>query len=393
MAMFRKGLILAAFILALSSAGGVPPIAPVGGGVGFTVDCSTSVAKVTPPEKYGPHYSIKSDPKVPGKTKISERPNLKVMSYNMENLIESPGKYTTIDGQHVWQYGKLEKPADRLEAVLRNIRSENPDIIVGIEIESLDAMQKAGLGQDYYAILVPGNDERGINIGFFVKKDLAVDIDIQSHREMRHVYMGQDTKLFSRDFPVLQFRDPGAAADSDPVFILGGVHLKSQRAGDPGSLGAADVNSVAKRTAQADAMAAVMAEYDAKYGGRVPIFMAGDFNSDVRYGKEFAEIRKKFRDAFDVKRVPQQSIDRTTQSYFPRGNPAFPNAVPKPKYSQLDGFFTSGAGTKKIQDIHVVKELDANGNPMDVPKSFEERETRGSDHRALSITLSFGAAP
>ncbi|MBS1962722.1 MAG: hypothetical protein JST04_10930 [Bdellovibrionales bacterium] len=390
MAIFRKWLILAAFVLALSSAGGVPPIAPVGGGVGFAIDCSTTTAKATPFEKYGPHYSIKSDPKVLGKTKISERKNLKVMSYNMENLVESPGKYVEIDGKHVWQYGKLEKSADRLEAVLRNIRSENPDVIVGIEIESLDAMQKAGLEQDYYAILVPGNDERGINIGFFVKKDLAVDIDIQSHREMRHLYMGQETKLFSRDFPVLQFRDPGAAAESDPIFILGGVHLKSQRAGDPGSLGATDVNSVAKRTAQADAMAAVMAEYDAQYGSRVPIFMAGDFNNDVRYGKEFAEVRKKFRDAFDVKGVPQQSIDRTTQSYFPRANPNFPNAVPKPKYSQLDGFFVSKAGTQKVQEIHVVKELDASGRPMDPPKSFEERETRGSDHRALSVTLNFG---
>lgn len=372
-------LVLAA-VLSVSLALAARPVGPVASGQGFSFDCDPILGKAAPGEKFGPRYLFKSDPSIPGKRLLAERGRLKLLSYNVLNLTESPGKYVTVDGKQVFQYGTLLKPPEQIAGVIRNIKSEMPDMIVGIEIESLDAMEKfdrAGLGDLYYRILVPGNDERGINIGIFVRRDLAIDIEVQSHREMVHVYLGKEVKVFSRDFPVVSFRNPGAPEDSEPVLILAGVHLKSQRSETE------DLLAIGKRTAQVEVMTDVIDVYEKKYGGRVPIFMAGDFNADVTKGAEFKKLKSSgYVDAFDVIKIPEGTNQRVTQSYFP--------AEGAPSYSQLDAVFASKSAAKKIVEAHVVEDLGPDGKALPLPASFAERETRASDHRAVSVTIDLG---
>lgn len=318
------------------------------------------------------------------KTTIRQRGGkLRIMSYNMENVIEEEGKYLTIEGKQVYQYGKFLKPPEETKGVVRNILSRRPDVIVGIEMGDLHAMMKLneyGLDGLYFMIVVPGNDSR-INVGFLIRKDLAVDVEIQSHREMMHDYLGNDVKLFSRDFPVLSFRDPGAAADSDPIFMIGGVHFKSQRMDElkPGEVHP-DPGFVLKRTLQADATVAILEDYNRHYGGRVPLFIAGDFNADLNKGKEFKRfVSAGLTNAADLMGIPVGSIERSTHSYFPEGE--------SPLYGEIDGFFGFGPSAKKIKKSGVVKELTKDGKEMNPPSSYNERDGRASDHRPLEIDL------
>lgn len=343
----------------------------IGVGAGFKVHCPPILGKSDPREKLGPRYFLRSDPSAPGKVRMSEQSRLKIVSYNVLNLEEAKGKWIKVGGKRVFEYGKITKPKHQVEAILRNIRAEKPDLMIGIEIESLNAMERV-LGDEYFKILVPGNDDR-INIGFLVHKRFAVDIEVQSHRDVKHLYQGSEKPVFSRDFPLLVFRDAGAPGTADPVLILGGVHLKSQRGGEE----VADVGFGMKRKEQVRVMMEILR---GKFGDRIPIYVAGDFNAQVASAVEFQGLRDGgYRDAFEVVGLP--ASQRNTHVYFP------PGGAPLIR-QQLDGFFASPLGAGKIIDARVMADLDPDGKPIPPVQSFEDRqELRGSDHSGIAVTI------
>ncbi len=360
------------FFLALVSFGSLA-VEPgvIGVGIGFKVHCSPLLGKADPREQFGPRYLLKNDPSERGKVKLAEQSRLKVISYNVLNLEESKGKWTKIDGKRVFQYGKITKPQHQIDAILRNIRAEKPDLMIGLEIESLNAMERV-LGGEYFKILVPGNDDR-INIGFLVHRRFAVDIEVQSHRQMKHLYQGEQKAVFSRDFPLLIFRDAGAPEGADPFLILGGVHLKSQRGGEE----VADVGYALKRKEQIRVMMEILR---GKFGDRTPIYVAGDFNANLGTAAEFQGLRDAgYQDAFQIMGVPENQ--RHTHVYFP------PEGAPLIR-QQLDGFFASPAGAGKIIEAKVMADLGPDGKPLPPVQTYEDRQTsRGSDHRGVSVTL------
>lgn len=352
-------------------------------GPGFVATrCSDTLSGSEPNSSpVGPRYKFKA--KNEEKRVIESIKNMKVMSFNVLNLNESPGKYVLNPktGKKEFVYGKIKKPEDQVKGICDTINRANPDIAVLTEVESLHALSETNMKcmhENYFVILIEGNDGRGIDIGYLIKKDLPFDLDFQSHKHIEHEFNGKKEKVFSRDFPVLEFRKSGGDPKSAPLFVFAGVHLKSQR--DDG----VDIRSVKKRTAQVEVLADISEKILQKWGKDVPMIIAGDFNADIPSSAEFMKLREKgFVDSFDVAGVDPLSEERITQSYFPRGA--------DPIYSQLDGIFiTSAMALKKmLLSIRKIPYYDENGNPKPLPKSYDERAKLPSDHWAIMGVFDF----
>lgn len=368
---------------------GAPSNAPVFSGSGFKRDCLTVMRPPNKLETYGPYYRFSTDASASGKVDLATIGTTKFSSYNFLNLLQSEGTYETVGGKRVWQYGQLEKPTHQIEGVIRQILHERPMFLTGVEIESIDAMEKlsaSGLHDEYFMVLIPGNDRRGINVGTFIHRSIGLDAEVQSYRKLTHQYEGRTVRLMSRDFPVITFRVPGADLSEDPLFIYAGVHLKSQRGSG------VDVNSVEKRKEQILGMMEVLRrDYEVPYGGRVPIIIAGDFNADLNVSAEIQPLKEKFMDTLDVVGIPPSDLDgRATYSYFPTS--AEGRRLPV-DYSQLDGILVSKNTAKKgfVKEAHVVPDRNEDGSFRPLPRYPAERDKNGSDHRMVSMTFDMQA--
>src|SRR5579871_1320378 len=174
-------------------------------------------------------FLVPPDETVP-KRQLEQMDELTVGTYNVENFFLQEGK------QKPGKHGPVapQKPDGKIAGVGRALADMNLDVAVIEEVESVDALEllnKRFLDNKYTPILVKGNDARGINVGFLVKKDLPFVIEDDSFRKetwvdprVRHK---EQTLLFSRDLPVLVFRTPGAPKTAPPLFIFAGTHYKS----------------------------------------------------------------------------------------------------------------------------------------------------------------------
>jgi hypothetical protein len=341
---------------------------------------------------------------------------LKIGSYNWENVLDYQGQreFDPATGKMVWTADPYEKPAERLAQNIDVERRSNQDLGFAIEIEGMNPITQIihdYLGDAYIAILVEGNDERGIQVPFLAKLGLPFWYEVLSHRNVLAPAVtpalinppirlplrtdgavaiqqlkkagqqatvqpagGHPEFLFSRDLPVVIVRPAGSAEDAEPILILAGTHFKSQRdrLDDPMSKNF--------RKLQVIEAIKILLRLQVKYPN-TPILMMGDFNADIRTAEEFRSIWENgFRDSFDV----AQSValaDRITQIYFPKGLP--------PVYSQLDGILLNV--TAVMADIllaaEIVPYLNPDGSLMPLPKEFKDRLKQGSDHKKIQVIL------
>src|SRR5690606_8418215 len=176
---------------------------------------------------------------------VSEIKELHFGTYNVLNLEYSPGKYVydEVLKQKIFRPGMMKKPEWQMEGVARAIQEEKLDMVVLQEIEGMEPLRQFNqkyLNNAYQEILIEGNDGRGINIGFLVKKDLPLKIHVETHKDITWLdsaQTGDAKKLFSRDVPVLHIRRLETSDLDPPDVILMGTHYKSQRdrGGDIGS--------------------------------------------------------------------------------------------------------------------------------------------------------------
>jgi hypothetical protein len=388
-------LLLGAFALTVSSSVAAPNSTVldlgVGSGYGYRQDCSDLV-RIEATTPWGPRHRFvarmdSDDAEVENRLlfpPLRQMETLKIGAYNLLNLTSKEGRYVE-NGKKgkVWEKGQLNKSMRQIEGLFRNLRHERPDIWIGSEIQSLDAMMQVNrdwLRNHYFLILLPGNDEKR-QIGFFVRNGLELDIDVQSFRDVEHLYAGETKKLFSRDFPVAEFRLHGSPRDSDPLFIYGGVHLKSMRSEE------IDPLSVRKRTEQVEGMIRILKEhYEKKYGDRVPVLIGGDFNADLQKAEEFKQLREsRYRDVFDVVGLPTGDNRRITHTYFE----TLEDGRTRPDYKQVDGVFIDQASAEKglIRKAYVVSDISETGGLHRLPRNFQERKKLPSDHRMVSVQL------
>lgn len=304
---------------------------------------------------------------------------LKVLSYNVENLFmntfrgewKSPGVMVRDRNR---QQEEPKSPQD-IEAIRRIILESQADLLVLAEVENVEALQNlaaqklAGL---YRALLVQGNDPRGINIGFLVKADLPWSTRIVSNKNVRwrDEQTGHEGPLFSRDLPVVELRRK--ETDRDPLFAIIGNHAKSKRDME------GDHESTRWRTAQY-AEAAKIAQGYMNRG--VHILFAGDFNTDIRRDPEVRPILGVLKSSLAIAPDAVPVEQRVTHTFHQNGTT---------KASQLDDVMVSPDLAGSVLSARILRYKDAQGRELPLPTTYEQRSRQPSDHFPVLTEISTG---
>jgi hypothetical protein len=308
---------------------------------------------------------------------LSDIVELVFMTFNVENFFLHKGKFEhDVPGKmrQIFGRGKEERPKSHMELewIIKIIEEKNPDVITVQEVESLKALEEVAkrLGGKYRALLIEGNDARGIDVGFLVKVDLPLDIQLKTNKDLMWLdpTTGKNEKLFSRDLPVLEFRLKKEQVD--PSFVLVGNHAKSKRdrPNDP--------NSVMWRSAQYEKAAEIVGGYVDK---GIRVLFGGDFNIDIAHDHEADPLKRYLTSAFDFAQKTVEVLKRITHTFHPNGEPAHK--------AQMDDFWASQDLRGHILSAEVVPYKYGNGNEMPIPETYEERQKQPSDHRPVLIRV------
>lgn len=308
---------------------------------------------------------------------------LKVGSYNVLNLFESVGKHVP-DPENPGKLKKVsaaEPKAERsLRAQGRIILENDLDVVTLAEVENIAALRDFNerfLDGKYDVRLIEGNDERGIDVAFLVKKDLPFLVEQRSHKDetwVDPVLGGGPRTLFSRDLTALVVRAPGKAR---PLFVLFGTHYKSKRDRD------GDPESNVLRAAQVERSAGIISRYRAEFGADVPMMLAGDFNGEVGKDAAFKPLFEAagLADAFDAVPNPPSEKDRITHTFHPKGGPTH--------YGQMDAVLVSKALRGAVKKAEAYRYKNDDGSARPIPATYEERARNPSDHFPVIVTLDF----
>ncbi len=310
--------------------------------------------------------------------KITEIDELLIVQWNLLNLFESsfPRDLGMKEYKSGEDYRKTPEQIKALASTLMNAGKAKPDIIVLNEIENIEALarfSKDYLNDEYRAVLIEGNDVRGIDVGFLVKRDLPFDFEVRSYKELIDTQTGQ--KVLSRDLPTLLIRENGAVPSSKPDLILMGTHYKSMRDSD------GDPLSVKWRTNQVDATKYVIETLQEEFGTNLALIVSGDMNASVPNAKEFKSLRDlNYQDVVAVVGEPESLA--FSHFYFGKGGQDF---------QRIDGNFASPwlIQNKLVSSAAVVAQVDGNGNTLPIPQNYKQREKLPSDHLPTKYKINY----
>lgn len=301
--------------------------------------------------------------------------DLKIFEWNILNLFERKIPGNTEFSKNVSKNEPMPKSKEQTDGIARLINREDPDVLILLEVENIEALkqyaEKYHPGK-YHELLIEGNDERGIDIAFLVKKDLPFDIEMRSEK---YLYDNQrDEYAFSRDLPVLLFRETEKPT-SKPLFAVVGTHFKSQRdsQGDP--------NSTAKRTSQVEASQILFDQLQSEFG-KIPVMIGGDFNNHVPTSPEFEPLKRAgYRDSISL--MPNYKGPNYSHYYFSKSGAEF---------SQLDSVMVSPeiVSNQLMKSAAILEHIDEKGRTIPAPRNYNERESgHPSDHLPTSVVIDF----
>ncbi len=314
--------------------------------------------------------------------------NLRIMLWNVENLFIYLDSYNGEDlsklqeGQ--WQsLSNASTPNKYLNKVFglkKTIDEIKPDILMLNEvggIESIENFNSLFLDSQYTAHLLEGNSDRGIDVGYLVKKELSFDAKLFTHKhrpiDLKYDNDPDDVKYYiSRDVAELQLQ-----INNKPQFVFLLTHLKSKL--DPQGI---DKEGIIRRTAEAKLLTDIYLERQ-KELPNIPIFVCGDFNGileDPRH-TEFQYLRdeSKLVDTLEYSKI-FKTEPRTTQVQFRmnlRTDYQFDYILFNPKFSNLI----------IPEESFIYYYTDDNGKPMMIPNTLTERFKLASDHYPVVVTL------
>lgn len=351
-------------------------------GTAFRAECRDSYIRFGNKE-LGPIAYLRSNNSAP-KRPITDISKLKIMGQNFENL----GSFVEVQRNgDVEKKVIVEKPESHKRTLALRIKKQDPDIIIAAEVKDIQTATEYAekyLDGLYQPILVEGNDQRGIDVCFFIKKDLPFDIQVQSHKEIPTSQEEVIDPLFSRDLPVLLIRQPNALPKSQPLMVLAGVHYKAQMP-DP----VKDKKAQIRRAKQVTGTVKILQKLKETYPDS-PIFLSGDFNNDVRDKKsEFKPFyENSFNDAMNIAKDSPPEEQRGTQ-YFFFEEKAPPGQQGTLSNEQLDVVFADTNGQKYILSAGIQRDVDEKGIERPKPQSPDEVNQRASDHDGVFAVIDF----
>jgi exonuclease III len=289
----------------------------------------------------------------------------------------------------------LKKPHDKIEWIAKTIKEINADVTMLCEVgglESLDLFNTKYLNSEYKSALLKGNSNRGIEMGYLIKKDFPYAYEHISHAqssiEFNYAFEIEDNKKlllgelkvpphkFSRDISELRI-----LKDNKVAMILLLVHLKSKWDRD-----GVDWLGKERRKAELKALVKTYNRLRAEYDFKVPVIVAGDMNGIAQKGLQEPEFDDLYAetDLQDVLEVIQEPHEqRLTYFYFGREN--------NREAYQLDYIFLPqelhGLVKKEESGIYLFK--DERGIPLAYPQESYQRYALPSDHYPIVASLNF----
>ncbi len=305
--------------------------------------------------------------------------SLKLCLYNVENLfLVNPGIGDS-----------FKKPLDKVEWVARTIKEIDADINMLVEVGgllSLDLFNARYLNNEYFTALLPGNSDRGIEMGYLIHKRLLLSHTIISHRDKilnfsyPHEIINEPSKKrthkFSRDISELRL-----IYDQNKIsHIILLVHLKSKL--DKEGI---DFNGQLRRKAECESLVETYNQRRLEFPS-IPIIVAGDLNGRAqRVDPEpaFASLYKE-TDLDDVLEIIGEPIERRS-TYF-HFNRDFVREA-----SQLDYILLPPELKAFIQkeESGIYQYRDQHGVLLPPPQDSFERYALPSDHYPLVVSLKF----
>jgi len=326
--------------------------------------------------------------------------NLKCAFLNAENLFllfdHPPQPPLHQYDEKTWQ--KLStsvfenKPLKKSFELARAILEINPDILMLCEVGGLESLKNFNeyfLNSTYSPILIEGNSDRNIDVGFLIRKNLPFYYNLLSNktRLINYLYPHErqsqqagfalkvSSHKFSRDCAELRFFEK----DQDkPFFIILLTHLKSRL--DPDRI---DPGGAERRAAEFKAVLEIYNELLTQFP-EVPVAVCGDFNGNAsRHGtdEEFASLYQN-SDLEDILESAQTPLEERATFYQVRNGG-------RSEGRQIDFCFLN----EKLRPFcdskksFVYRYKDEFGFAYEAPTTLESKMRLPSDHYPLVFEL------
>jgi endonuclease/exonuclease/phosphatase family metal-dependent hydrolase len=322
---------------------------------------------------------------------------LRFSQFNTENLFVIMDLYQGQDLKNISEYEWQKctssvtnnKPIGKLWEIAKIIKDMDPDVLMLNEVggfESLENFNNHFLGNAFTVHLKEGNSNRGIDVGYLLKKSLNFKPVLLSHknRPLQFLYphenqtpSGGKSHYFSRDVAELRlFRK----AENSPSLVVLLVHLKSKL--DPENV---DPQGRLRRTAELRTLIEIYNDIR-KELGHTPVIVAGDFNGIANkrrpdFEPEFEQLylQSNLYEMSDLVRLPLERCYTQVQI----------NPLGKQTFIQLDYIFVSPELKDKIRkDLSQVWYFKGSlGQELPPPKTINERMQLPSDHYPVLMVV------
>lgn len=333
---------------------------------------------------------------------------IRLVEFNVENLFvlldmldpHSTRVLTDLperDWQKLSSSTTPNKPLRQIKELAQAVKDMNPDILMLCEVggrESLANFSRYFLDDQYVPYLIEGNSNRGIDLGYLVRRDLPFTFDLISHksrsidflypherqsREAGYTHLRsakKESHKFSRDVLELRVYEK---TDEPPVMISLLVHLKSQLDRDR-----IDPRGRDRRKAELEKLVKIYSEIREEFAGKVPVFLAGDFNGNAARPDTDFEFEALYRetdleDCLEMARVPRDERFTHMQIYNNRTG----------TNRQLDYIFLPKEMQVRVhkEETWVFRFKDELGMTQIIPRNFNEKKLLPSDHYPVILTL------
>jgi hypothetical protein len=312
-------------------------------------------------------------------TVVKKTSLLKTMVLNAQDLFLFMDKHdqTSLEDltETKWQLMSsslfFNKSKDKCLALAQTIRDSGADIVMMTEVgghESLANFARFVLNDEYISLSLPSNSDRGIDLGYLIKKTLPYELALHTHVDFA---LPAPAKRFSRDVLRLDLiRDEKI----EMIFLL--VHIKSKL-----DLKRADFEG---RTRRVHEVKGLLQIYEKLLVHQVPILVGGDFNGhagEKDTEEEFKAIYQEtdLKDIAFLANIPEE--ERFSYIYFTRGGNRF--------VQQIDYLFISERFAHLIEpgECYFPRYKNPSGTPMPIPTRMEQKNTLPSDHYPFLASL------
>jgi endonuclease/exonuclease/phosphatase family metal-dependent hydrolase len=265
------------------------------------------------------------------------------------------------------------KSKEKCQILANTIKEAQADVVMVTEVggpESLANFAKYVLNDEYYSVSLPSNSDRGIDLGYLIKKTLPWKFDVHTYIDYR---LPEPARRFSRDVLRLDLKE-----NDETKMILLLVHIKSKL-----DLRRADFEGRTRRVLEVKGVVEIYNDLSAKYPD-IPVLVGGDFNG-IAAERDTEEEFKAIYELSDLKdvaylaNIPDE--DRFSYIYFNRGGNRF--------VQQIDYLFISEKFANLIDapECYFPRYKNLTGAPLPIPKRMEQKNILPSDHYPFIATL------